>query len=461
MERSLFPSQPILLIDDEEVFLRMTGLALAAEGLTNLVMCNDSRKALKMLNEQKFSIVALDINMPFISGMELLRMITKEYPEVGVVMITGMEDIKTAVECIRTGALDYIVKPVRREELALVFRKYLDYREYRNEASVLKDTVLNSDLQHPESFSEIITCSDKMMNIFRYAEAVSSTRLPVLVTGETGTGKELMARAVHKLSKRTGELVTVNVAGVDDNMFSDTLFGHRKGAFSGASTDRRGLIEEASDGTLFLDEIGDLSPESQVKLLRLLQDGSYYPLGSDVAKRSTARIVAATNRSLQQLRKESSFRKDLFYRLEPHSISLPPLRMRKSDLPLLVDAFIRQSAGELGKKAPTYPPELIPLLENYGFPGNVRELQGMIFDAVSLHKRGVLSLASFKSKIGDKVSELKQESSTFASDTQLVFPDPFPTLEQMETALFKEALKRAKGNKTLAAQMLGLTRQTL
>lgn len=461
MKRALFPSKPVLLVDDEEVFLRMSGLALAAEGITNVVMCEDSRKALKHLNEQQFSIVALDINMPFISGMELLRIIAKEYPEVGVVMITGVEDIKTAVECIRSGAFDYIVKPLRREELALIFRQYLEFQEYRNEASELKNIVFNSDIQNPDSFSEIITCSDKMVNIFRYTEAVSTTRLPVLITGETGTGKELMARAVHRLSGRKGELVTVNVAGVDDNMFSDTLFGHRKGAFSGANSERRGLIEEASEGTLFLDEIGDLSPESQVKLLRLLQDGSYYPLGSDVAKRSTARVVAATNRTLEQLKKDGSFRKDLFYRLEPHSISLPPLRMRKEDLPFLIDSFITQSAAELDKKPPTYPPELIPLLESYSFPGNVRELQGMVYDAVSRHRGGVLSLNSFKTKIGDRALVTEQKSPALVSDSQLSFPEVLPTLEQAEMALFKEALKRAKGNKSLAAQMLGLTRQTL
>ncbi len=461
MDRALFPLKPILIVDDEENFLRMSGIALASEGINNIVMCNDSRKALKHLQEKSYSIVALDINMPFVSGIELLRIISKEYPETGIIMITGIEDIKTVVECIRAGAFDYIVKPVRKDELALAFRKLLDFQEFRSEANSLKDTVLSSELKNPDAFKEIITCSDQMINIFRYTEVIADTRLPVLITGETGTGKELMAKAIHTLSGRAGKLVTINVAGVDDTMFSDTLFGHRKGAFSGADSERRGLIEEASDGTLFLDEIGDLSPESQVKLLRLLQDGSYYPLGSDVSKRSTARVVAATNKSLEHLKKDGSFRKDLFYRLESHSISLPPLRERKGDISLLVDTFIGQSARDMNKKEPTYPPELIPLLECYNFPGNIRELQGMIFDAVSLHRSGVMSLESIRAKIGSKIQDRMQTDLQLESSVNLVFPETLPTLDQVQKALIEEALKRAKGNKTLAAQMLGLTRQTL
>ncbi|MDZ7767137.1 MAG: sigma 54-interacting transcriptional regulator [Melioribacteraceae bacterium] len=221
-------------------------------------------------------------------------------------------------------------------------------------------------------------------------EAIAKTNLPVLITGETGTGKELIANAIHKVSGRKGELVPVNVAGVDDNLFSDTLFGHKKGAFTGAEIERKGLIERAEDGTLFLDEIGDLNIESQVKLLRLLQEGQFYPLGSDIAKLSNARIIVATNRSIKSLQSSNTFREDLYYRLRSHHINIPPLRERKKDIPYLIDFFLIRAAKELGKTKPRPPKELYTLLSNYHFPGNIRELEGIIYDAVSLHKSGIL-----------------------------------------------------------------------
>jgi transcriptional regulator with PAS, ATPase and Fis domain len=244
-------------------------------------------------------------------------------------------------------------------------------------------------------------------------------------------------------------------------MFSDTLFGHKKGAFSSADSDRKGLIDAAAGGTLFLDEIGDLRPESQVKLLRLLQEGSYFPLGSDLAKHSSARIIAATNQNLKLMQQNGSFRRDLYYRLEAHSIIIPPLRERLDDLPVLVDYLFEQASAELGKNTPTYPKELLTLLNMCSFPGNLRELRGMIYDAVSQHTSGVLSLETFKKKTGGMAGKaLPPAEKNLTLDT-FSFPETLPTLKIAEKALINEALKRAGGNKSLAAHMIGLTRQTL
>jgi DNA-binding NtrC family response regulator len=461
MERSLYPALPILLVDDEEQFIRTAAMTLMSEGISNTVLCSDSREVLKIIADKKFGMILLDLNMPHISGIDLLPLLAKDYPDVTVIVITAQNDVKIAVDCMKKGAFDYIVKPIRKEELITTIRKAFVISEIKNEAAALKASVLSNKIRSPEDFTEIVTRNEQMLNLFKYTEAIAPTSLPVLIMGETGVGKELMARAIHKLSGRKGKFVCVNAAGVDDTMFSDTLFGHKKGAYSGADSDRKGLIDEAAGGTLFLDEIGDLRPESQVKLLRLLQEGSYFPLGSDLSKYSNARIIAATNQNLRQMQHNGIFRRDLYYRLEAHSIIIPPLRERTDDLPILIDTLFEQASLELGKATPTYPKELLSHLSMYSFPGNVRELRGMIFDAVSQHTAGVLSLESFKKKIGDannRKLSIDEEKTIFET---ISFPDPLPTLDTVERALIDESLKRANNNKSLAAHMIGLTRQTL
>jgi transcriptional regulator with PAS, ATPase and Fis domain len=279
-----------------------------------------------------------------------------------------------------------------------------------------------------------------------------------LITGETGVGKDLIARAIHKLSDRNGcTFLPVNIAGLDDNMFTDTLYGHRRGAFTGANQVRSGLIEKASHGTLFLDEIGDLNVTSQVKLLRLLESQEYFPLGSDLARRSEARVIVATNRDLGKSIESNVFRKDLYYRLSTHHVHIPPLRERANDLPLLIEHFLDTSARELDKKKPTPPPELFTLLGTYHFPGNIRELESMIFDAVSKHKSGVLSLETFIKATGKK-----QTISVGNQDDLLVtFAEKIPTIKQVTELLIAEVIKRSKGNQTIAARHLGISPQAL
>jgi len=304
-----------------------------------------------------------------------------------------------------------------------------------------------------------------MHAVFQYAEAVAKSSEPVLVTGETGVGKELLAETIHKMSGRKGEIMPVNVAGLDDTLFSDTLFGHRKGAFTGATDTRKGLVTAAAGGTLFLDEIGDLTHASQIKLLRLLQEKRYYPLGSDIAINSDVRIICATNRDLHQRMSDDLFRSDLYFRLSVHQIELLPLRHRREDLPLLVERFIKSAAESMEKEAPSAPPELYDLLGIYNFPGNIRELRALVYDAVATHHSGsVLSLDRFKNAVEKQQQgqPVKPSAPDQADDDNLVhIPGRFPTLSESEICLVREAMQRANGNQGVAAMLLGISRPAL
>jgi DNA-binding NtrC family response regulator len=354
------------------------------------------------------------------------------------------------------------VKPIEVKRLVAAVRKALDMNSLSLELSDLKQYHFSDRLDHPEVFKSIVTGNKGMRAIFQYLEVIAGSRQPVTITGETGTGKELFARAVHDLSGRSGEYVALNSAGLDDNMFSDTLFGHRKGAFTGADQARDGLIARASGGTIFLDEIGDLNELSQIKLLRLLQEHEYYPVGSDFLKKSTARVVLATNRNLLELIKEGKFRNDLYYRLCAHRVHLPPLRERLGDLPLLLEHLLASSSLCLGKKKPAAPPELATLLASYRFPGNVRELEALIYDAVMRHKGGILSLESFRTVVDAGRAAAKTEAPDPAGENRLsaIFGH-FPTLDEVEKYLIAEAMRLAKGNQNLASKFLGIKRQTL
>ena len=284
MEPFKYPQLPILIVDDETEILEGCEFMLQSGGMTNIITCNDSRKVLSILEKQDISVLILDLLMPHISGMELLETISMQWPEIPVFILTGMNDLETAVTCMKQGAFDYMVKPVEEQRMVTGIKRAIERQEERKEYSLFKQLVLNDELKHPEAFTEIVTTNKNIRSIFQYVEAISLTRKPVIITGESGVGKELMAKAVHSLSRPEGPFVPVNIAGLDDNLFSDTLFGHIKGAFTGAESQRQGLIERAAAGTLFLDEIGDLKPSSQIKLLRLLEEGECFPVGADVPR---------------------------------------------------------------------------------------------------------------------------------------------------------------------------------
>jgi DNA-binding NtrC family response regulator len=461
MAKPRYPEQPVLLVDDESQFLFSVRLALSSAGITNTIECNDSRDAERLIGEHSVGVILLDLNMPHITGLELLPRISQEHPNLIITVMTAVNDVDTAVGCMRNGAFDYLVKPIDNERLITHVRRAIRQAEIQRENVLLKEHLLSDTVKYPEFFSHIVTRNHKMRSIFQYIESIAGTSLPVLITGETGTGKELFAEATHRVSRRPGKFVIVNVAGVDDTLFSDTLFGHRKGAFTGADTERRGLIEEATGGTLFLDEIGDLAVESQVKLLRLLQEHTYYTLGSDTPKRSDARIIVATNRDLRAMQESGEFRKDLFYRLQAHHIKLPPLRERMDDLSLLVEHLLEKAAGDMSKKKPSAPRELMMLLGTYSFPGNVRELEGMVYDAVSRHESGVLSTQSFREKILPAGGGLEFFESIAGAAERIKFPETLPTLHDLEEMLIDEAMERSGGNQTIAAELLGISRNTL
>lgn len=320
-------------------------------------------------------------------------------------------------------------------------------------------------LLNPEIFRDIVTRDSVMYGIFSHIEAIAPSSWPVLITGETGTGKELIAQAVHKASGRRGAFVAVNAAGIDDNLFSDMLFGHKNGAFTGADQDRSGLIEQAAGGTLFLDEIGDLSVLAQTKLLRLIQENSFYPVGSDKAVTCDTRIVTATNLNLQLAVEQGRFRKDLFYRLETHSIRLPSLRERREDIPLLVEHFLVKAAPGLNRRSvPRVSSEVMSLLETYDFPGNVRELESLVTDLLARSKN-TLSVQLLRELIGyrqDYFDDFEQRSHRVHCPLrEFCFKDSFPTLKEVNEFLISKAMEKTKGNQTAAASLLGMTRRAL
>jgi DNA-binding NtrC family response regulator len=464
METTLHPGEPILLVDDEELVLDSLCALLAEKGFDNTVPCRDGREVRGLLDRRKFSCVVLDVNMPHLPGTELLHAILQENPDMPVIMLTAVGEVDTAVRCMKTGAFDYILKPPEPTRLFTSLRHAVDQWEIRGENRRLRESLFSRSIKNPDVFASMVTRSPAMLDIFRYVEAIAPTSLPILITGETGTGKELMARAVHAASGRKEAFVGVNVAGLDDTLFSDTLFGHRKGAFTGAAADRDGMIAKAAQGTLFLDEIGDLSMESQIRLLRLLQEREYYPLGSDIPRTTDARFIFATNHDLESASLSGRFRKDLFYRLRSHQISIPPLREREGDILLLTDYFLEKTAREIGKKPPRPPRELYALLSAYHFSGNVRELEGILSDAVVRHESGVLSIRELKAELEKRCGGGSREGGKSIEGSE---PNPFvsletlPALRRVTQLLIDEAMRRSGGNQTLAAHLLGMSRTTL
>ncbi|MHC1729654.1 MAG: sigma-54-dependent transcriptional regulator [Syntrophobacteraceae bacterium] len=463
MPETIYPPFSVLLVDDEPAWLRSLGISLErSAGITNILQCQHSRQVMDLLCAQDVGLVLLDLTMPHLSGEALLAMIAEHHPEIAVIIISGMNQLETAVKCIKLGAYDYFVKTAEEDRLISGILRAIRMLELQRENRDMKSRFLSNTLECPEAFSEIIAGGKSMRSICLYLESVARSRQPVLITGESGVGKELIARALHTLSRSAGQLVAVNVAGLDDTVFADTLFGHVRGAYTGAAEARRGMVEQAADGTLFLDEIGDLSLVSQVKLLRLLQEGEYFPLGSDRPKRAKLRVIAATNQDLTARQQSGAFRKDLYYRLCTHHVHVPPLRERKEDITVLLEHFLEDAARSLGKKKPTIPKELPVLLGTYRFPGNIRELRSMVYDALSRHQAGILSMEAFRSAIqprGTVAENVTDDSAEGANPFTCVAY--LPTLDEAMELLVAEAMRRSQGNQTIASRMLGISQPAL
>lgn len=455
MALDLNPEHPVLLVDDEANALESFSIALRFLGIRNVIKCQNETAVMDILAREDVEIILLDLVMPKRSGESLLEEIVQKYPDIPVMMVTGIGDVRTAVRCMSKGAFDYLTKPVDNEQLASSLKRALDFRLLKRKNDLLVHHLLTDSLKSPQAFKSIITQNRKMLSLFMYCEAIAPGNEPVLITGETGVGKELFARATHLAGKRPGEFVPVNVAGVDDHVFSDTLFGHKRGAFTGALDTRKGLIEKAARGTIFLDEIGDLGESSQIKLLRVLQDREYFPLGSDEAHAVRARIIVATNKELRQLNEGGALRQDLFYRLRTHHLQIPALRERPEDIPLLLDYYIEEAAREFRKPVPTYPAALPQLLTGHYFPGNVRELRAMVYDAVGKHVSRVMSMRSFRDHI-------IENSPSFAAPYQVndrIYESlpKLPTIKEAINSLVKEVMQRTGGNQRVASGILGIT----
>ncbi len=474
----------LLIVDDEEDVHQATRLALddisfEGKGL-QFLSAYSSKEAKEMIaSGPDIALILLDVVMENRNaGFEVIEYLRDQLnnhitriilrtahpgyaPEDRVIVDYDINDYKAKTELTRKKLFTTVIASLR--SYRLISSINTDRLEVRSQNESLRSHLLNDELENPDVFSPIITANPQMISLFRYVEVVAQSTRPVLITGETGVGKGVIAETIHNLSGRDGSFVSVNIAGLDDNLFSDTLFGHVKGAYTGAVSTRSGLIESAENGSLFLDEIGDLSAISQVKLLRLLQDNEYLPLGSDSTRLSSARIIMATNRDLSVLLKTGEFRADLYYRAGTHEITLPPLRDRQCDIPLLVKYFVKKAAAELGIITPKISVELIEILGRYDFPGNIRELEVLVFDAVSRTLSGTTMLDYLTGRIRDKLGDKFDHIPPMRNTVSLTFgyTGGFPTLKNVIDQTIDSAIKEAEGNQSIAAKLLGLSRQAL
>jgi len=447
---------PVLLVDDDESLLKAASLALRAEGLSDIITCSDARQVLELL-EQPLGVVVLDLSMPYRSGRELLVEIVARHPDLPVLVMTGQDDVATAVACMRDGAEDFLVKPVEPARLWSAVRRALDTRVLRAELGSLQHAMLTAPPGAPAAFAHILTRNREMLGIFRYLETMARTTQPLLLAGETGTGKGLLAEAIHRASGRQGPFIAVSVAGMDDDAFAETMFGR---AMSNGRSAQTGALQAAANGTLFIDEVASLPVASQAALVRLLRDGEFSLVGKFERKRSRARLVAATTSGPDRVSAASQLQAGLKFRFQ-REVAIPPLRRRPDDLPLLVTHFIDHAAQRIGRSVPRVPEALYQLLRTYAFPGNVLELKQMCHDALARHERGnTLGLATFRELAGLVPSDRASPPATDADHAQWL-TDPLPTLREMQERLVTEAMRRAGENQGVAAALLGLTRRQL
>jgi len=441
---------PILIVDDDIGLLTSLKTTLVSAGLSEPALISESRAVIPCLTEQRFQLIILDLMMPDMDGIELLQKIKAHHPQTECILLTAIDDTATAVRAIKYGAYDYLVKPVDREKLVLTINRALERYSLKQGIRLMGSENSFTDLNNPDAFKDIIAGDEEMARVFHQVETVAPTDYSVVITGESGTGKEMIARALHRISKRSAfPFVAVNIAAFSKSLFEDEFFGHAKGAFTDAREEKIGFFEQAQEGTIFLDEIADLAPALQVKLLRVLQEGELYRIGSTRARAIDVRIICATNQDIAARINAGHFRADLFHRLNAYSIHLQPLHRRKKDILPLAAHFLKRHAAANEKQIESIAPDLERVLKAYAYPGNVRELENLIAAAVLAEKSRTLTLASLQTP--EFESDIARAPITNATQS----------LAHVQRQHILRVLEDANGNRTRAAKTLGIGLRTL
>jgi DNA-binding NtrC family response regulator len=437
----------ILIIEDEPRMRRLLEISLGDDGHVTHAL-EDAETGLKFLRREMADLVITDLKLPGMSGLEFLHEARRMNAALPVIVMTAYGSVETAVEAMKAGASDYVLKPFTMAEMKLVVRKELDVQKVREENRSLKEA-----LGKRYQYQNIVAHSAKMQEVLALVERVAPTNSTVLLGGESGVGKDLIARAIHQNSRRaSGPFIKINSTAIPDTLFESELFGFEKGAFTGALASKPGKFELADKGTLFLDEIGDVPATIQVKLLRVLQEREFERLGGTKTLKVDVRLIAATNRDLRAALEQGTFREDLYYRLNVVPVDIPPLREHKDDIPELASYFLSRFARENEKEVTAITPAAMKTLMDYHWPGNVRQLENTIERAVALAVKPVLDTADFYLDSPNHKNNASADSS---------FLPEGMTLEQWEDEMIREALRRAGGNKSQAARLLGLSRNAL
>jgi DNA-binding NtrC family response regulator len=437
----------ILIVDDELSIRR--SLFNTFKKNYQVETADSGSEAIKKIEGDDFDLVLLDQKMPNVGGLEVLKTAKQINDRIIIIMMTAYGSIESSVEAMKLGAHDYILKPYELDEIKIIVEKALHYQDLSQEVISLK-----AALAERFQFSNIIGKSKKMQDIFQCIQDTAAASVNILILGESGTGKELIAKAIHYNSQRHDKpLIIVNCAALPEELLESEIFGHERGAFTGADRRRIGKAEEANGGTLFLDEIGDLSLKTQPKLLRFLQDGKIERLGSNTPIQLDVRVLAATNQDIESALDEGTFRKDLYYRINTLTIEIPPLRERKEDIPLLADHFLSIYAKTHHKKVSSISSETMERLMHYSWPGNVRELEKVIERGVVLAKTNVVHIDQIADEIKEAVTTEQYESSTGKKLSESV--------DFLEKRMIKEALDKTSGNREKAAKILGISLRSL
>jgi DNA-binding NtrC family response regulator len=440
----------VLVIDDDTAVLNYFMVLLTQTQRYETVILSDSSKAFETIDAGGFDAILLDMDMPVVHGREVLQFVKQKHPELEVIVITGVDDIPLAVESMKAGAYDYLCKPIDENRLLFTLDRAVERSRLRIEISKLRDRASLEGLRHKEAFKAILTQSRSFLRVLQRVEQIAESDNYVLIWGESGTGKELVARTVHQISRRRERpFIAVNAGAFAAELFTSEFFGHEKGAFTGAVRSKAGFFEEADGGTLFLDEIGELELPVQSKLLRVLQEGEYFRVGSTEARGADVRIVASTNKDLADEIEKGRFRRDLYHRLNICSVYLPPLRDREGDVELLANFFLEKHTRMNAKALSLIESDVIETLELYDYPGNVRELENIIAEAVVVETGRTLTRRSLPRYLLDAVTK---------SRALLVPAGERKTLAEMEAEHVRRILEFTGGNRTATAQILGISR---